>query len=68
MINSLNNYMKMFSKSSDLKKKKMEHLFMRKKLLKSGEVGKTYEFPSVLTLHTSPEYIHDWVQYSVLDS
>lgn len=30
----------------------MEHLFRRKKILKSGFEGKTYEFPSTLTLHT----------------
>ena len=41
---------------------------MRKKVLKSGVAGKTYEFPSTLTLHTSPELIGKWIDYSVLDS
>lgn len=68
IMKNLSNYKELYSNSVSLKKVKMEHLFMRKKTLKSGETGKTFEFPSTLTLHTSPKYIHDWVQYSVLDS
>jgi hypothetical protein len=52
----------------DVKKTKMEEKFKKKRLLKNGEIGKTYEFPSLLTLHTSEEYIKDWIEYSVLDA
>ena len=68
MIRNLHRYKEIYARSSNMKKVKMEHLFMRKKTLKSGASGKTYEFPSTLTLHTSSRYIHDWVQYAVLDS
>lgn len=46
----------------------MENLFARKKVLKTGEVGKIYEFPTTLTLHTTEKYIQKWVEYSVLDA
>ncbi len=36
--------------------------------MKNGVIGKTYEFPSLLTLHTSEEYIKNWIEYSVLDA
>ena len=68
MIKNIHRYKDIYAQSSNLKKVKMEQLFMRKKTLKSGASGKTYEFPSTLTLHTSSQYIHDWVQYAVLDS
>lgn len=35
--------------------------FRRKRIMKDGEIGKTYEFPSILTLHTSEDYIKDWI-------
>ena len=46
----------------------MEEKFKKKRLLKNGETGKTYEFPSLLTLHTTEEYIKAWIEYSVLDA
>lgn len=49
-------------------KVKMDDIFKRKKILKSGEVGKTYEFPTTLTMYTSEEHIKKWIEYSALDS
>ena len=46
----------------------MELLFGRKRVLKSGAQGITYEYPTTLTLHTNAEYLKDWVTYSVMDS
>lgn len=37
----------------EVKKIKMEQKFKRKRVLKDGVEGKTYEYPSLLTLHTS---------------
>ena len=51
-----------------LRKVKMDSLFRRRKILKNGEEGKIYEFPTTLTLHTSDEHIKKWVQYSCLDA
>ena len=39
--------------SLNLQKVKMDQIFKRKKILKTGEAGKIYEFPTTLTLHTN---------------
>ena len=46
----------------------MKTLFQYKKILKSGEEGKTLVMPDILELHTTPKYINDWIGYSVLDA
>ena len=51
-----------------LEKKKMDSVFGRKRTLKSGGEGITYEYPTTLTLHTNKQYIEKWINYSVLDS
>ena len=39
-----------------------------KKILNNGVVGKTYEYPNLITLHTNEEFIKSWIEYSVLDA
>lgn len=46
----------------------MDLLFGRKRILKNGNEGITYEYPNTLTLHTNKEYLPKWINYSVLDS
>lgn len=46
----------------------MRTLFGKKKQLKTGKEGKIYEFPTIVTIHTSPELINKWVEYSTMDS
>lgn len=53
---------------SSLAKIKMEDIFKRRKILKSGGEGVSYEYPTTLTLHTNIEYMRRWVEYSLLDS
>lgn len=53
---------------SDLKKIDMKTLFQSKKILATGEEGKTYVMPEIEELHTNPNYVENWVKYSVLDA
>ena len=46
----------------------MKQLFAKKKSLKTGETGRTYEFPTIIRMHTDPELIEKWINYSTLDS
>jgi hypothetical protein len=46
----------------------MDEIFKRKRVLKSGDDGISYEYPNTLTLHTNIEFLKKWIQYSVLDS
>lgn len=46
----------------------MDEIFKRKRVLKSGDNGVSYEYPNILTLHTNIEYLKRWIDYSVLDS
>jgi hypothetical protein len=39
----------------------MDELFKRKRVLKSGGDGVSYEFPNTLTLHTNVEYLKRWI-------
>ncbi len=59
---------KLYYQSMDVKKTKIQDKFKRKRIMKNGETGKTYEFPSLLNLHTTEDYIKDWIEYSVLDA
>lgn len=68
MIVNLDTYTKVYLPSFKLTKTKMDDLFRRRKILKSGEEGASYEYPTTLTLHTNIEYLKSWVEYSVLDS
>ena len=52
----------------DLKKIDMKTLFQSKKILATGEEGKTYVMPEIEDLHTNANYIENWVKYSVLDA
>ena len=49
-------------------KQNITKLFMRKRILKSGEEGKTWEVPSLIELHTSEKTVVDWVNYCTLDA
>ena len=51
-----------------MRKTKMEDLFRRRRVLKSGGEGTSYEYPNTLTLHTNFEYLKQWIEYAVLDS
>ena len=53
---------------SELKKIDMKTLFQSKKILATGEEGKTYVMPEIAELHTNPNYVENWVKYSVLDA
>lgn len=46
----------------------MKNLFARKKILKNGKIGKLYEFPNIMELHTSAETVEKWINYGTLDS
>jgi len=52
----------------DLKKIDMKTLFQSKKILATGEEGKSYIMPEIEELHTNTNYIENWVKYSVLDA
>lgn len=65
---ALEKYKNNFKDSFRMQKVKMESLFARKKILKSGVEGKIYEFPTTLTLHTSDSHIEKWIEYSCLDA
>ena len=49
-------------------KTKMTNVFMRRKKLKNGEDGKTFEMPSLVELHTSADSVRQWIGYSTLDA
>lgn len=49
-------------------KTKLKNLFRRQKVLKNGELGKTFEVPMMEELHTSSTEIESWVHYSTLDA
>lgn len=51
-----------------LKKIDMKKLFQYKKILASGEEGKSFIMPEIEELHTNPKYINNWIKYSVLDA
>jgi len=52
----------------DLKKIDMKTLFQSKKILATGEEGKTYVMPEIEELHTNMSYVQNWVKYSVIDA
>lgn len=52
----------------ELKKIDMKILFRNKKLLKSGEEGKSFVMPDLIELHTDQRYLKNWITYSVLDA
>lgn len=49
-------------------KSDMKKLFAKQKTLKSGEVGKSIVYPTIIELHTDEKLIKDWVFYSTLDA
>ncbi|CAG9313419.1 unnamed protein product [Blepharisma stoltei] len=49
-------------------KKTMDELFAYQKPLKSGGLSKLLVTPEVEELHTTPQYIEKWVDYSTLDA
>jgi DNA polymerase-1 len=51
-----------------LKKIDMKTLFSYKKILRTGDEGKTIIMPELQELHTTPKYIKDWIKYSVIDA
>lgn len=68
MLDNADKYSKIFASSFKMQKIKMQNIFARKKILKNGTEGKTYEFPTTLTMHTTENCLDKWVNYSVLDA
>jgi DNA polymerase-1 len=54
--------------NGDLKKIDMKILFRSKKVLKSGDEGKSFQMPDLLELHTDLRFLKNWITYSVLDA
>jgi DNA polymerase I-like protein with 3'-5' exonuclease and polymerase domains len=46
----------------------MSRTFTRRKVLKNGELGKTYEMPSFVEIYTSLELLPKMIQYSAFDA
>jgi DNA polymerase-1 len=65
VMNTLKEYHKLGSVKV---KKSMEELFAKPKVLKTGALSKVVVQPEIEELHTNPEYVKDWVNYSVLDA
>jgi hypothetical protein len=53
---------------SKLKKIDMKTLFSYKKILKSGDEGKSFVMPDLEELHTNQKFIEDWIRYAVIDA
>ena len=51
-----------------LKKIDMKTRFQSKKILRTGEEGKSWVMPDIEELHTNPKFIEEWIVYSVLDA
>lgn len=66
-ITTLKMYEKIFAQQSGVKTK-LNNLFKRPRLLKTGEVGKTFEVPTIEELHTKSEEVETWVHYSIMDA
>ena len=54
--------------NGELKKIDMKTLFSNKKMLKTGEEGKSFTMPDLIQLHTDSKYLNNWITYSVLDA
>lgn len=54
--------------NGQLKKIDMKTLFRNKKMLKTGEEGKSFVMPDLIELHTDLRYLNNWIIYSVLDA
>lgn len=73
LIEFLNNklsgakYFNTYSLNSNIKTN-MKILFAKKKYLKDGKEGKTLEFPTIIRMHTDPELVNKWIDYSCLDA
>jgi hypothetical protein len=52
----------------ELRKIDMNTLFSSKKILATGEEGKSYIMPSIEELHSNSNYVENWVKYSVIDA
>lgn len=63
----LDMYIKEFLQESAAKIK-MKNLFSKQRVLKNGELGKSFYTPKVEELHTSEADINQWVHYAVLDA
>ena len=46
----------------------MKEIFARQRVLKNGMLGKTFEMPSLIELHTDPELLPKWIDYATLDA
>lgn len=65
-MNCLEIYKKEFLENNI--KTNMKKLFARPRVLKNGTIGKTFEYPSIIEMHTDEKLIKDWVIYSTLDA
>jgi DNA polymerase-1 len=54
--------------NGQLRKTDMKQLFQYKKILASGEEGKSWSMPTIEDLHTDSKYLKDWIKYSVIDA
>ena len=59
-------YRALFEKSNV--KTDMKKLFAKPKVLKSGDIGKSIVYPSIIEMHSSENLVKDWVFYSTLDA
>ena len=59
-------YRALFEKSNI--KTDMKKLFAQQKILKSGEIGKSIVYPSIIEMHSTENLVKDWVFYSTLDA
>lgn len=65
-MNCVGLYRQLFENSN--RKTDMKRIFATKKILKSGVVGKSIVYPSIIEMHTDENLIKDWVFYSTLDA
>jgi hypothetical protein len=52
----------------DIEKVTMKNIFQVRKKLKNGLEGKSFIFPKTFSLHTDPNFVNQWVEYSCLDA
>ncbi len=43
-------------------------MFARRRILKNGKEGKTFEVPSIIELHTDLKLVKKWIDYSTFDA
>lgn len=64
--NCISLYRSLFEKANV--KNDMKKLFAKQKTLKSGDIGRSIVYPTIIELHTDENLVKDWVFYSTLDA